>query len=315
MKLKVSFGEIKRDALDSLSGFWKTAFAIVLTNLAIVIAAAFPSVYFREYSDSLLLSFLFSCLFSLVSCFLRLGFQFCMLKFSRNDIPRVSDMFRVKQFYPKYLLIILILYAGGTVCYTLLGGLMLAVISLLKSNIPAAVLLFLLVLAGLYALCLLRNGFLFAEYLLIDNPHMKLFRLLKVSWHLMKGNKNRYILFTLSFIGWLLLVSVPTTIAASLSIVTLLLGGIMEVIGFFCSGIAGICLFAYLMVAKCCFYNHLVLEYKSARQKKEPPADSAVTETASPVPSVSAISAEKPVSAQAEPGEEATPDTAGTEEP
>lgn len=59
--------------------------------------------------------------------------------------------------------------------------------------------------------CLIIPGIIVAiglsmvNYVMIDNPNMDIFSVIKESWNIMKGHKLEYFMMMLSFIGWILL--------------------------------------------------------------------------------------------------------------
>lgn len=287
MKLKASFTEMKRDAIDSLSGFWGTAFVILFVMGIVVFAASFILVF----PGILLESEIYTSITEIIICpfvlFMSLGLLFCMLKFSRNDIPYVRDLFRAGRFYPKYLLYSLIIGVFAYIAGTLLGVLIGLAFLFIQYSILISILFFLLTLAGAFWLYVLLNGFTLIPYLIIDNPKMKISRLFKMSWKLMKGNKIKLLLFQLSFLGWELLCLLPGVIAYSLDFISyhFILNIVLSIILVIASGIGFFFLSCYFSVSQCNFYNQIIIEYKEfLASSKQAAPDTAPSASSCPPP-------------------------------
>lgn len=278
MKLNVKFRDMKKDANYSLSGYRTTAFFICFWSLFIqggasAIINLFITVIFGEGADWV--GYLIILPFT---SFIMIGFAFCMLKFSRDDIPYVRDLFRAGRFYPKYLLYQLLLTLFYlAIAYNLAVPMVLAILFARRLTF-LLVLLILLGIAIIIALCVLLAGFFPVPYLILDNPNMKFFKLLGMSWKLMSGNKIRFVLFCLSFLGWGLLSILPYIIGLSIIISTgyyyFFIKGVGVMIALV-TIVTGNLFYSYFSVAQCNFYNELVKQYKASFKSPAPPEEPA----------------------------------------
>lgn len=75
-------------------------------------------------------------------------------------------------------------------------------------------LLFLLYIAGVAISVVVALSFAMVDYILVEKPELKTGEILRLSKRMMLGQKWRFFLFGLSFIGWLLLVGITFGIAA-----------------------------------------------------------------------------------------------------
>lgn len=286
MKLKTTFGEIKRDAKDSLSGFWGTAFVIVLVMGIVTGAAGFILVLPGTLLESDVWSFIAKIILYPFADFMALGLSFCMLKFSRNDIPYVRDLFKAGKFYPRYLLYSLIISACGYIAAIPFGFLIGLVLVFAKHSVLTSAILSIMTIAGAFWLYVLLNGFALIPYLIIDNPKMKISRLFRMSWRLMKGNKIKLLLFQLSFLGWGLVCLLPGIVAYSLDFISyhFILNSILSIILSIGTGIGLLFLACYFSVAQCSFYNQIILEYKTtlASSKQDAPDTAPAAVSAAP---------------------------------
>ncbi len=229
MKINATTGEIKTIALFMLRGRWGKA---ILLSLFYILFSAVVTALSVTLSEQQMLLLILTALFTFVECFLDLGVRYGMLQCSRGVTPSVGCIF------------------DGGKCYLkgLLFYLPLQVLSYGFSN--SAMYLaehpenpwFIAVVLGLGALQLwFQLSFMPMLYLIMDNPGMKVGKLLGTAFQMMRRNRVKFLLLHLSFFGWMLLVMM-----------------------FF--GLGMLFLLPYMYVAECVFYQHLLLTEQEVSQ-------------------------------------------------
>ena len=188
---------------EALRGRWKLAFAAFLIYSVAV------------YVPNFILSALFSSapwvasLYSiLVSGPFVLGYSIFILCLFRNDEPKVGQIFYGFEKFGKslgvYLLISIFIALRALL---IIPGVIVA--TLVPFFIPFAVLL-------LIPAVIASIKYSQAFFVLADNPEIGMLASISKSKSLMAGNKMKYLLLGLSFIGWILLASVPAAIATGI---------------------------------------------------------------------------------------------------
>lgn len=92
-----------------------------------------------------------------------------------------------------------------------------------------------------------------AFYILADNPDYSITQCIEESKRLMAGNKGRLFYLELTFIGWLILSSIPSGIITALFPAS----GFMKVIAVIVSAIPMLFVYAYIYVSQTAFYELL----------------------------------------------------------
>jgi uncharacterized membrane protein len=164
--------ELRQAARAQLKGKWKF---VVLLTLIYGVISSIPSGITSNFDGRFaLLGFILS---ALITGPLTLGLAICFLKFVRDEELRFENLFDgFKNFLPAFLLTLL------TGIFTMLWTL-------------------LLIIPGIIAA--LRYSMSF--YILADNPEISAMDAIKQSKELMRGNKGKLFLLSLSFIGWAIL--------------------------------------------------------------------------------------------------------------
>lgn len=109
------------------------------------------------------------------------GLLYCYLGISRGEAVKVEDLFCGFKLLLKTLLV--------TILQTIIISLG----------------FILLVVPGIIASLSLAMSY----YILIDNPELSSFDVIKLSYNMMKGNRIRFLMLNLSFIGWAILATIP----------------------------------------------------------------------------------------------------------
>lgn len=122
-----------------------------------------------------------------------------------------------------------------------------AFVLLLLMSVKIMLWSFLLVVPGIIASFRYSQAF----YVLADNPEMSASQCIKESCRIMTGNKGRYFYLQLTFIGWIILASIPRGLLSGLSHST---GIGMTVLSIILS-LPVVVLDAYIMTANTAFYE------------------------------------------------------------
>lgn len=105
----------------------------------------------------------------------------------------------------------------------------------------------------------------FSFFIFSENPDMKAKDIVNKSKELMKGNLVNYILLTLSFIGWYLLITILVNILYYLVAIDVL----PYVIYFLSNYISTLLLTPYMLATQYAYYEDLLAETNSAKNDKE----------------------------------------------
>ena len=233
----MSISKIRENARVALSGKWGKGVCIVLAYLAIVFAAA---AVIESFEDSLI-SDLLDIAYTICQVPIIFGLGYAFVKLKRNEDVKAFDFLSLgfsnfgrawkiglrevlKLILPFIVMVVgAILLSVGTVS-VVISGTGSAGLVLVGGIIYVVSLIWLAVRSLLYAL---------TTFIAYDNPNMSSLEVVNESERMMKGNRWKLFLLTLSFIGW-----------AILTILTL--------------GIGYLWLMPYMMVAEVCFYEHLL---------------------------------------------------------
>jgi len=185
---------LRRLAREALRGRWKLALLAILVYSAAI------------YIPTLILTELFPMISSLYSLLVAgpftLGYSIFALSLFRNDEPRVWQIFYGFEKFGKalglYLLICLFVMLWALI---IIPGVV--VVIFVPFFLPFA---FLLAAPAIIAAIRYSQAF----FILADNPDMGVFECIAKSKAVMAGNKWKYCKLELSFIGWLILASIPS---------------------------------------------------------------------------------------------------------
>ena len=235
--------EIRKEAREALRGKWGKGVSIVLAYLVIAFIIGFITGIFEENS---IISFVLAIVELIVSVPLSFGLAFAFLKLKRNEdvgafefiemgISNFSKSWRIagrtilKLVLPIIAIIGALLAYIGLVVYSAmqltLGG-----VESVGSIMIIGVVIYILAIVYYVSVSLLYSLTSFIAY---DNKEMTASEIVNESAKLMKGNRCKFVLLELSFLGW-----------AILTVFTL--------------GIGYLWLLPYMYVAKVCFYEYLL---------------------------------------------------------
>lgn len=175
--------DLKRKALNRLSGNWTPAVLIILINTAITFAINFigSKDEVMEFDNGFKLAITTTTplgyILSVLALPLAYGVIIFFINLARDKEFGVSDLFKgYKEF-------------GRVFVANLLIGLFILLWSLL------------FIIPGIIA----AFSYSMTFYIMIDNPNMSVSEAIKVSKEMMKGHKGEHFVFCLSFIGWIIL--------------------------------------------------------------------------------------------------------------
>lgn len=245
----MKLSEIRKEAREILNGKWGKSAIITLAFISISFAIGLVQGYIGEESpiyDIIDLVFLIINIplsFGLIVTYIRLkrgenvkAFDYLKEGFSRfKKSWGISLRILLKLLLPMFcifltIISILIIFILG-LAETLNYGITLSFdISALFKFLPVLFILFVFALIYMIAKSLLYS---LAYYISYDNPELSSKECVLKSAELMKGNRGKYLLLLLSFIGW-----------AILATLTLCIGFLW--------------LMPYIQVSTVCFYEHLI---------------------------------------------------------
>ncbi len=267
----MTISELKKDAKVKLSGSYKKAFLICLIYYALIFALT----YVISFINNTGIRLIFDIAIAIISVPLSFGIISTFIKIVRNEDVAILDFLKIgfsnfKGAWRTYLRtivnlilpIILLVASYIFLIYTLLQA---AFLSVTSSNISSNVtnLFFIslvLVVVALIFYIYKSLSYSLTLYILHDKPTATGKEINNESKKLMKGNKWKIFLLTLSFIGWMLLILLVSYLAI------MLLG---QTAGYIVSSLGTIILSPYISASLVCFYEDLKDE-NNENQKDEP---------------------------------------------
>lgn len=255
----MTIGELKKDAKVKLSGSYIKACLITLIYYACIFALS----YVVSALSTSPVAIIISIIIAIISVPLSFGIISTFIKIIRNEDVSVLDFITLgfKNFKGVWrtslrtlvnLLLPLILLIASYIFlfYTLFQA---AVASLSQSTVSqdtSSLFLVSIVLVIATAIFYIYKQFSYSltMYILYDNPTSTGKEINNESVKLMKGNKGKLFLLGLSFIGWMLLVILASTV------VSMFLG---ETAGIIISYLGIILLAPYIIASIVCFYEDL----------------------------------------------------------
>ena len=251
--------EIRRQAIEALRGKWGKSVCITLAYIVIVFIILLITELFESGS---VIKTIVQIIQIFISVPLSLGFAYSMIKIKRNEEVRPFDFLKIgfKNFgrawkldlriFLKLIVPIIILIIGLVFIYVALFGATLVVYELsdveldwnLLSNIfyiGIAIYLLGLILSIIF-------GLLYSLVFMVayDNPYMAASVAVNKSAELMRGNRWKFFVLILSFLGWAIL-------------------GILSL------GIGLLWLIPYIQVTGVCFYDELLKINKNNKKEKQ----------------------------------------------
>lgn len=234
--MKIS--EIRKDAREALAGKWGKAACITLVFLAISLIITYVQKLVGE--ESIIYDIL-DLVYFIINIPLSFGLLISFIKLKRGEEVKAFDFFQegfnrfkkswgiwfqtlLKLLLPTILLVFLII----AITYLSIGAIIFGEVA--TSNILIVTIL--LIAAIIY---MIRKSLLYvlSYNISYDNPELSSKECVKKSAELMKGNRGKYFLLELSFIGW-----------AILAVLTL--------------GIGILWLAPYMQITAICFYEKLL---------------------------------------------------------
>lgn len=253
----MSISKIRENARAALAGKWGKGVCILLAYLAIAFVVGFIIGLFGEES---LIGSLIDLAYSIAQVPILFGLSYAFIKLKRNEEVKAFDFLSLgfsnfgrawkiglrevlKVILPLIALVVttvmLVIFVLPTIIYSIsdmfgiidMGPLVteeslqaLTTMGLVSVVFFVAAYIWFVVRSLLYSLTV---------YVAYDNPNMSSLEVVNESERMMKGNRGKLFLLSLSFIGW----------------------GILAV---FTLGIGYLWLMPYMMVAEVCFYEHIL---------------------------------------------------------
>lgn len=259
--MKIS--ELKKDAKMKLSGVFKLAIEINFISLLITLVLNYVS-----QNTKGTLNLLVSLATAIISIPLGYGLTASMLKLSRNETVGVTDFISIGfKNFKRALFLSLSIFIRIIVPLILLivASVMPIIINFAQnvgeevssaSNFISICSLFVAIASIIYLLYKLL-AYSLTTYVLIDNTEAKSKEVIAKSCELMKGNKTKYILLVLSFIGWFLLAGL---IGGTVGVFNDMLGNILIYV-------LSLLLTPYITFAEINFYEELAGSSKTVESQ------------------------------------------------
>ena len=242
----MSISKIRENARVALTGKWGKGACIVLAYLAVSFAAGF--IIGLAGGEETALGSILDLAYSIIQVPIMFGLSFALIKLKRNEEVKAFDFLNlgfsnfarawkiglreVLKILPPIVLMLVSIFVMG------MGrGIM---YSMEETSAASAILPSLFALLGL-ALIIISTVWMIVRslsyslttYIAYDNPDMHSLDVVNESARMMKGNRLKIFLLSLSFIGWIILAA-------------------------FTLGIGYLWLLPYMEIATICFYEHLL---------------------------------------------------------
>ncbi len=268
----MTISELKKDAKVKLSGSYTKAFLISLIYYAFVFALS----YIIGFISNTWIILVFEIALAIISIPLSFGIISSFIKIVRNEDVAILDFLKIgfnnfkgawrtclRTVVNLILPIILLVASYIFMIYSILQA---AFIGITNTDIPSSIynLFFIsiaLVIVTVIFYVYKSLSYSLTLYILHDKPTATGKEINDESKKLMKGNKWKIILLSLSFIGWILLILLISFI------IIILLG---ETAGFIVSSLGTILLTPYINASLVCFYEDLKDENKEDKKEAEP---------------------------------------------
>lgn len=258
--MKIS--EMKKEALSALSGKYKT-FAIIS-----VLVFAISSIYsiISPLLTNAFVQLLVYTVYLLVFLLLSYGLAVLALKTIRNEDINISDFINmcfgnVKGVYRVTFKTILYLILPLICIIASSTFLLFSIFSAILSESFSAMILIALVafVASFIYLLVVSLSYVLTSFLLYDNPTATGKEINQTSKQLMKGFKGKYFLTYLSFLGWILLISIAAQIISMA-----FPQNAMQIASVVLANLGTAILFPYLNTTMACFYEKVSLAKTNA---------------------------------------------------
>ena len=238
----MSISKIRENAREALNGKWGKAACFTLAYLAFFLVAGFVVGLFGEES---LLGSLLDLATSIIQVPIVFGLTFAFIKLKRNEEVKAFDYLNIgfsnfgrawkiglrlvlKEILPTCVLAVgLCIMLVGCICV------MFEPYAVIKNPIPLIIIGAIISLIAIIWLISIVLLYALTTCIAYDNPNMSSLEVVNESAKMMKGNRGKYFLLELSFIGWAILAA-------------------------FTLGIGYLWLLPYMQVAVICFYEHLL---------------------------------------------------------
>lgn len=206
--MKLNSAQIKKMARTALSGKWKTAVLLTLLYTVISTALSLCSLPFDSSTSTInvLIGWVISLIVSLLTGLLSAGSSYFFLNICRSNDFSCKDLFYAFKADPDRFLIVTLITSLPTIVASLISQFLPTPAANASEMAWMVYLLITMVIlyAGIIISWIMSLFFALSHYLLLDYPEMGAMDSLRMSAHLMKGNKWRYFCLLCSFLGWIL---------------------------------------------------------------------------------------------------------------
>ena len=206
-------GDVKRLAKETLkTSVGKCGLAIIIFYVCALVVTALDSVIVQAV-ESKTVSVFFYLLGMIAYIYILLGMSSFFLKLAKGEDASVSELFKPKENFLKYLVIDVVVIVVSYLCTIIIDNLLFKAIS--TSITPNTIVNskeFLKILAtstiafipGMFLSILFSQ----VKFIFLENPDLSIIDLVKQGIAKIKGYKFKYLLLLLSFIGWFLLIAI-----------------------------------------------------------------------------------------------------------
>lgn len=217
----MTISELKKDAREKLKGHWSSAICIIIAYSLFTFLLSFVASLITNFSRNAIIAFVLQILLIIISLPLSFGLLVSMVKLYRGEkvgffsfvSTGFSNIYNAWKVFGRTLLklalpvfLIIITYIVLAIAFTPLS------ISLsLTGSIEGVSLTFPIIATVLFALAYIfaivkSLYYVLGNFILCDNSELTGKEIVEKSAEMMTGNRKKYFLLILSFIGWALLI-------------------------------------------------------------------------------------------------------------
>lgn len=250
----MTISELKKDAKSRLKGKIGKALAITVLCSLISMLLSLIGVFITNTA----LNLIYRLIILIITFPFSFGLVASMMKLSRNQTVKLTDFIsdamqnigKIWGVFGWTLLKLLI----PTLIYIISFVVLIFAITLNASSGIILLTSILVIIIAIYYV--IKNfSYILSSYLLFDEPNLSSREIVEKSAELMKGNKGKYFILGLSFIGWILLIFILYVVLVTvLSSLLGALGAIISIIIYFA---ALFVLILYIDFTIICFYEDL----------------------------------------------------------
>ena len=262
----MSIKEIKKLAKETLNSSLENSAIVTALYMAFIAIMLFAYIKIRDL-NSKIGSAAAIAVCGLAFFYIYLGISSFFLKMSRGEKAKVSELFKPKEHFLKFIglelaVMLLVLICSFVIAYILTFAFAGKINA--STHIENDVIFKLDLLTFVAYIPAVLIGIFFSQvpFAFLDNAELNIGTIFGESLRIMKGNAIKLVLLVLSFIGWFLLVFLVTALLGQIKVVG-------TIIGYLCLAFLVFYILPYILLSLSYFYNDISNHNKENVELKE----------------------------------------------